>query len=131
RDSSACVVLLPLFFRLVFVRPRLFLSFFPRSAAPRHLLSFPTRRSSDLQRHRARAAARGDAGEQRDVDRPDGTVGQGHADEQHRDRKSTRLNSSHVSISYAVFCLKKKKEDATPEGSERTHVPGRAPSRPA
>src|SRR5437868_8690554 len=28
-----------------------------------------------------------------------------------RDRKSTRLNSSHVSISYAVFCLKKKKKD--------------------
>src|SRR5438874_4803446 len=27
----------------------------------------------------------------------------------HRDRKSTRLNSSHVEISYAVFCLKKKK----------------------
>src|SRR5207302_3343263 len=27
----------------------------------------------------------------------------------HRDRKSTRLNSSHVKISYAVFCLKKKK----------------------
>src|SRR5437868_8925566 len=27
----------------------------------------------------------------------------------HQDRKSTRLNSSHVSISYAVFCLKKKK----------------------
>src|SRR5690242_21095794 len=26
-----------------------------------------------------------------------------------RDRKSTRLNSSHMSISYAVFCLKKKK----------------------
>src|SRR5437868_12637457 len=26
------------------------------------------------------------------------------------DRKSTRLNSSHVSISYAVFCLKKKKK---------------------
>src|SRR5690625_6296834 len=26
------------------------------------------------------------------------------------DRKSTRLNSSHVAISYAVFCLKKKKE---------------------
>src|SRR5438067_3807817 len=28
----------------------------------------------------------------------------------HIDRKSTRLNSSHVSISYAVFCLKKKKK---------------------
>src|SRR5215510_16229541 len=27
-----------------------------------------------------------------------------------RDRKSTRLNSSHVAISYAVFCLKKKKK---------------------
>src|SRR2546426_6751824 len=29
----------------------------------------------------------------------------------HRDRKSTRLNSSHLVISYAVFCLKKKKSD--------------------
>src|SRR5439155_20210342 len=28
-----------------------------------------------------------------------------------RDRKSTRLNSSHVAISYAVFCLKKKKKE--------------------
>src|SRR5690242_21354243 len=31
-----------------------------------------------------------------------------------RDRKSTRLNSSHMSISYAVFCLKKKKQKAIP-----------------
>src|SRR5256884_7223524 len=30
-----------------------------------------------------------------------------------RDRKSTRLNSSHGYISYAVFCLKKKKKDTT------------------
>src|SRR5690349_23234588 len=30
-----------------------------------------------------------------------------------RDRKSTRLNSSHVEISYAVFCLKKKKRKKT------------------
>src|SRR5690242_20952021 len=29
------------------------------------------------------------------------------------DRKSTRLNSSHMSISYAVFCLKKKKNNPT------------------
>src|SRR2546430_10938730 len=35
--------------------------------------------------------------------RPDPTVT--------RDRKSTRLNSSHSQISYAVFCLKKKKTD--------------------
>src|SRR5438309_8466367 len=33
-----------------------------------------------------------------------------------RDRKSTRLNSSHSSISYAVFCLKKKTERANEEG---------------
>src|SRR5256885_3765278 len=30
------------------------------------------------------------------------------------DRKSTRLNSSHLVISYAVFCLKKKNEDGRP-----------------
>src|SRR3712207_8184672 len=30
------------------------------------------------------------------------------------DRKSTRLNSSHANISYAVFCLKKKKQTSTP-----------------
>src|SRR5699024_11482394 len=37
-----------------------------------------------------------------------------------KDRKSTRLNSSHVSISYAVFCLKKKKnEDNVLIGSDR------------
>src|SRR5690625_6788200 len=30
-----------------------------------------------------------------------------------KDRKSTRLNSSHVAISYAVFCLKKKKKTRT------------------
>src|SRR5256885_12087377 len=35
-----------------------------------------------------------------------------------RDRKSTRLNSSHLVISYAVFCLKKKKR----EGEVATHV---------
>src|SRR5574340_1435257 len=35
-----------------------------------------------------------------------------------KDRKSTRLNSSHQKISYAVFCLKKKKK-------KKEHVPGR------
>src|SRR5436309_10319811 len=38
-----------------------------------------------------------------------------------RDRKSTRLNSSHVKISYAVFCLKKKKKRTRPDDDpERT-----------
>src|SRR5436305_7781299 len=42
----------------------------------------------------------------------DGTVEDdaAHALDQKVDRKSTRLNSSHVRISYAVFCLKKKKK---------------------
>src|SRR5256885_3116415 len=54
------------------------------------------------------------------------------------DRKSTRLNSSHLVISYAVFCLKKKKcrgEDARDLGGSRLEpstpppldVPGRGP----
>src|SRR5256885_5602040 len=40
------------------------------------------------------------------------------------DRKSTRLNSSHLVISYAVFCLKKKKRPRVTRGS---HLVGRAP----
>src|SRR3989442_7075938 len=39
-----------------------------------------------------------------------------------RDRKSTRLNSSHVRISYAVFCLKKKKK------WQQVHSPSRPTS---
>src|SRR3989440_2478867 len=35
------------------------------------------------------------------------------------DRKSTRLNSSHDQISYAVFCLKKKKKQPPPQGRLR------------
>src|SRR5690625_6915626 len=38
-------------------------------------------------------------------------------DDAKRDRKSTRLNSSHVAISYAVFCLKKKKQTVRRRGS--------------
>src|SRR5437870_8545677 len=36
-----------------------------------------------------------------------------HERRQRLDRKSTRLNSSHVAISYAVFCLKKKRQPTT------------------
>src|SRR3712207_8078245 len=48
---------------------------------------------------------------QRDADRPQvAPVHEDRRPERHpRDRKSTRLNSSHANISYAVFCLKKKK----------------------
>src|SRR5690625_6431588 len=40
------------------------------------------------------------------------------ADHPRLDRKSTRLNSSHVAISYAVFCLKKKKKISKKTSSE-------------
>src|SRR5436853_2205765 len=49
-----------------------------------------------------------------------------------RDRKSTRLNSSHLGISYAVFCLKKKKkkrdlnqQHADTQNAYRTFIPVR------
>src|SRR5437667_5254717 len=45
--------------------------------------------------------------------RPAAVVPRPELPERHRDRKSTRLNSSHITISYAVFCLKKKKETKT------------------
>src|SRR5690606_42099332 len=38
-----------------------------------------------------------------------------------RDRKSTRLNSSHVKISYAVFCLKKKKTHINQQHTNRPY----------
>src|SRR5690606_39854979 len=39
------------------------------------------------------------------------------------DRKSTRLNSSHVKISYAVFCLKKKKKQEDAKCNNQAHRP--------
>src|SRR5687768_17789819 len=84
----------------------------------RHLHSFPTRRSSDLAvgDHEIRKpelpAERADdfapepIGRLRSVSLFDTAQ---LLDAQKEDRKSTRLNSSHGYISYAVFCLKKKK----------------------
>src|SRR3989454_1797259 len=40
-----------------------------------------------------------------------------------RDRKSTRLNSSHLVISYAVFCLKKKKAEARRNQGRKQRLP--------
>src|SRR5437899_5198354 len=39
-----------------------------------------------------------------------------------RDRKSTRLNSSHLGISYAVFCLKKKKKKNEIQNTKKTKL---------
>src|SRR5947207_10735992 len=58
---------------------------------------------------RARRAQGGDPHRQRARARREG-----------RDRKSTRLNSSHTVISYAVFCLKKKKVTAVSMASSRS-----------
>src|SRR5690242_21486808 len=41
----------------------------------------------------------------------------------HIDRKSTRLNSSHMSISYAVFCLKKKKKKTLKPTHNKSQTP--------
>src|SRR5947207_11997140 len=52
------------------------------------------------------------------------------ADVQCGDRKSTRLNSSHTVISYAVFCLKKKRDRRGPRrerGRPSSDTPGRRP----
>src|SRR5205814_3859483 len=96
--------------------------------APRDPHPSPTRRSSDLPAHpRHQEAPRHEKArshlkerrkaDKRPLDREIGRApdqpGGGEAGENQRaqarlDRKSTRLNSSHLGISYAVFCLKKK-----------------------
>src|SRR5206468_12818361 len=105
-------------------------SFFCSSDAHRHLPSFPTRRSSDLCAETA--SARGVR--EPDVEHVAANRAASVFDHEDRvpqafdahacakriqvrvgghcaqDRKSTRLNSSHDQISYAVFCLKKKKK---------------------
>src|SRR5207249_11439429 len=88
-----------------------------RSDNPGDLHSFPTRRSSDLSRRSRRAslemvdtvtATSLRRGLLRREQHGLHAVGFGGVPRRFQDRKSTRLNSSHVSISYAVFCLKKK-----------------------
>src|SRR5438477_13050493 len=73
------------FFFLMIRRP-------PRSTLFPYTTLFRSRYFRDLVQHSAQAGA-------------------ATARRRHRDRKSTRLNSSHMSISYAVFCLKKKKKN--------------------
>src|SRR5438445_6333424 len=88
--------------------------FFLDYAAPLDLHSFPTRRSSDLQRADLPGLRLGVARRSFFADLDPGleeVVDEALRRLQDRgDRKSTRLNSSHANISYAVFCLKKKKQ---------------------
>src|SRR5437762_4864426 len=90
--------------------------------SPRALHSFPTRRSSDLAERRRIAGSRDEeeavrVARQQLVGRRGARVQLEMHAARHEvaddraldpDRKSTRLNSSHRCISYAVFCLKKK-----------------------
>src|SRR5206468_9709236 len=103
------------------IRPLLFSFFFYVSRHHRALHSFPTRRSSDLtppcaaelfllsflgcpSPPPAGAADRSTSTGSTTITSTRAVRGS------RRDRKSTRLNSSHDQISYAVFCLKKKKK---------------------
>src|SRR5205085_9354296 len=102
------------------VAPHYDTSFFQCTRPPRDLHSSPTRRSSDL--HDALDRGEGELGVGLVVHRQH-DAGDDHQHQHHRgdraevpeivDRKSTRLNSSHSQISYAVFCLKKKMWTAT------------------
>src|SRR5574340_1614602 len=83
---GVCMLVMFCFFFLMIRRP-------PRSTLFPYTTLFRSRRQRRWQRARHRARhGRGDR----------------------RDRKSTRLNSSHQKISYAVFCLKKKKNEEKP-----------------
>src|SRR5206468_8976648 len=96
----------------------------------RHLHSFPTRRSSDLRdspggiassrraleiAERLAAAPGSNTADRRNLGSVYVALGwqiaRANEIERGLDRKSTRLNSSHDQISYAVFCLKKKKKN--------------------
>src|SRR2546426_7810196 len=88
---------------------------------PRSTL-FPTRRSSDL----AQAAKVPILVAVNKVDHPNANPLKGRQQLQERglvpDRKSTRLNSSHLVNSYAVFCFKKKKKNVDRARGPQGHI---------
>src|SRR3712207_7190999 len=72
--------------------------------------SAPALRDRDLIVFDQRGTGRSDPLRCRTLDRPGSTVAVVGACASELDRKSTRLNSSHANISYAVFCLKKNND---------------------
>src|SRR5438874_9981558 len=95
RTNSTLYRILTFFFFLMIRRPPSS-TLFPYTTLFRSL----PRRCREGERRTRPPAGRGDPRDGAEVQDPD------------LDRKSTRLNSSHVEISYAVFCLKKKKKEA-------------------
>src|SRR5215475_4002305 len=91
-DCVLCFCLFFFFFFLMIRRP-------PRSTLFPYTTLFRSRRRSPWRRRQSSVAV--------------------HQPAPRRDRKSTRLNSSHVKSSYAVFCLKKKKQ--TPDRCQSQH----------
>src|SRR5438477_3455343 len=77
--------------------------FFFNDTATTEIYTLSLHDALPISRRRARDRGRREAGPFRAASRLAGNRA--------RDRKSTRLNSSHMSISYAVFCLKKKKKN--------------------
>src|SRR5690349_24128959 len=97
----------------------------------RDLHSFPTRRSSDLENNRLATTCGSAHGSYcpasststlffYDVAADVSWIGAAALGAVDLDRKSTRLNSSHVEISYAVFCLKKKNNNSCSSASGRS-----------
>src|SRR3712207_8275600 len=89
----------------------------PRSTLFPYTTLFRSRRAARRSGGRGPRRRRGARGRRRAAERGDGgRLGPGRGDRlrltraRRGDRKSTRLNSSHANISYAVFCLKKKKK---------------------
>src|SRR5437867_9129828 len=93
---------------------------FKHSGDHRDLHSFPTRRSSDLSLRGPFRKLKGDL-----ISAKTRLAECGKGENGERDRKSTRLNSSHRTISYAVFCLKKKKHNETETTDTKDRKVGR------
>src|SRR5690349_21989729 len=83
---------------------------FPYTTLFRSAGRLPARRAVRVARTGAATGVRDRRGWQGDRGRGRGAFARPAAHDADADRKSTRLNSSHVEISYAVFCLKKKKK---------------------
>src|SRR5206468_12604308 len=96
----------------------LFSFFFQSYRDLRDLHSFPTRRSSDLVLREMPECEFEIVGADLPTELLKGVPGV----IRYLDRKSTRLNSSHDQISYAVFCLKKKKKKKTHTNMPNTYT---------
>src|SRR5215469_18194536 len=93
------------FFFFFFFLFSLFFFFFLMIRRPPRSTLFPYTTLFRSRHHQLRSGVHRTVGGTEGADGRDSTTR-----ECQRDRKSTRLNSSHVEISYAVFCLKKKKK---------------------